>query len=89
MWLPGAHATLPVIAAALAASAAIELAYTLFTPGPDEALDPLMLGLSAGILYLVSESGIPATTQFAGIFVGVIALGVLFLVRARFLETDA
>jgi hypothetical protein len=38
MWLPGAHATLPVIAAALAASAAIELAYTLFTPGPDEAL---------------------------------------------------
>ena len=34
----------------LAAAAALELAYTLFTPGPDEALDPLMLGLSATIL---------------------------------------
>jgi hypothetical protein len=34
----------------LAAAAVVELAYTLFTSGPDEALDPLMLGLSAAIL---------------------------------------
>lgn len=32
-----------VIATALAVAAALELAYTLFTPGPDEAIDPLML----------------------------------------------
>lgn len=39
----------------LAAAAALELAYTLFTPGPDEALDPLMLALSATILLKLAQ----------------------------------
>ena len=38
------------IGVGLAAAAVVELAYTLFTQGPDEALDPLMLGLSATLL---------------------------------------
>src|SRR5436305_1556479 len=33
---------LGVTAAGLAVAAAIELAYTLFTPGPDEAVNPLL-----------------------------------------------
>jgi hypothetical protein len=51
-----AHHVLAIIAASLAVAASLELAYTLFTPGPDEAVDPLMLSLSAVFLYLVSNS---------------------------------
>lgn len=45
------------IGVGLAAAAVVELAYTLFTPGPDEALDPLMLGLSAALLLLAGDLG--------------------------------
>jgi hypothetical protein len=34
----------------LAAAAVVELAYTLFTDGPDEALNPVMLGVAAALL---------------------------------------
>lgn len=80
-------ASVDVIAYALAIAAAIELAYTLFTPGPDEALDPLMLGLSAGILLLLTKPGIPVGIQYAGVIIGVLALGGLFLIR-RYLIAD-
>jgi hypothetical protein len=46
---------------ALALAAVVELAYTLFTPGADETLDPLMLGLSSLLLIrlgLVSDKGL-------------------------------
>lgn len=70
-----------VIAFALAVAAGIELAYTLFTPGPDEALDPLMLGVSSGILLLVTAPGLQPLLQFFGVLLGVLALGALFLIR--------
>ena len=53
---PNIMTSVAVIAPALAVAAAIELAYTLFTPGPDEALEPLMLGLSSGILFLITQN---------------------------------
>jgi hypothetical protein len=34
-------------------SAAIDLAYMLFTPGPDEALQPVIIGIAAAVLILV------------------------------------
>jgi len=34
----------------LAAATAVELTYTLFTHGPDEAIDPILLGLAAALL---------------------------------------
>jgi hypothetical protein len=77
-----------IITAGLAAAAAVELAYTLFTPGPDEALDPLMLGLSAGILLLVTRPDVPVAWQFLGTVLGVLALGLLFLIRRQFLKSD-
>lgn len=46
----GTSLLLDGIGVGLAAAAVVELAYTLFTSGPDEALDPLMLGLSAALL---------------------------------------
>jgi hypothetical protein len=43
------------IGLALGLAAAIELAYTLFTHGPDEALDPLMLGVAAALLLQLGK----------------------------------
>jgi len=45
---------LELIGEALAAATVVELAYTLFADGPDEVLDPLMLGISA---FLIIELG--------------------------------
>jgi hypothetical protein len=77
---------LVIIAASLAVAASLELAYSLFTPGPDEAIDPLMLGISAVFLYLVS--GLENLTWTAGISVVLFAstLAVLFWVRQRFID---
>lgn len=85
---PADSSVVHLIAYALAIAAAIELAYTLFTPGPDEALDPLMLGLSAGILLLLSQTGISVGIQYAGVIIGVLALGGLFLIRRHLLDED-
>lgn len=88
---PPTMVSIDVIAYALAVAAAIELAYTLFTPGPDEALDPLMLGLSSGILLLVTADrgkSLTATEQFIGVLLGVIALGTLFLIRRHLLRDE-
>ena len=77
-----------VIAFALAIAAGIELAYTLFTPGPDEALDPLMLGISSGILVLVTTPGLQPLLQFFGVLLGVLALGALFLIRRHLIDQN-
>jgi hypothetical protein len=88
---PNIMTSVAVIASALAVAAAIELAYTLFTPGPDEALEPLMLGLSSGILFLITENvdkNLSAPAQFSAVLLGVLALGALFFIRSRFLRDD-
>lgn len=88
---PSIKTSVAVIVSALAVAAAIELAYTLFTPGPDEALEPLMLGLSSGILFLITENvdkNLSAPAQFSAVLLGVLALGVLFLIRRSFLRDD-
>jgi hypothetical protein len=85
---PDVAISVQIIADALAAAAAIELAYTLYTPGPDEALDPLMLGLSSGLLLLITTSGISAVTQYGGVLLGVAALGGLFIIRRYLIGDD-
>lgn len=87
---PPAMVSVQIIAYALAVAAAIELAYTLFTPGPDEALDPLMLGLSSGVLLLITadKPELSPVIRYTGALIGVFALGVLFLVRKHFLRDD-
>jgi hypothetical protein len=90
-FVPAVSATtvvVQVIAYALAVAAAIELAYTLFTPGPDEALDPLALGLSSGLLLLITAGQPSVTAKFSGVLLGVLALGGLFLIRRYFLMDD-
>lgn len=48
--------TLVYVAAALAVSCGIQLAYMLITDGPDEAVEPLMLGIASTILLILSDS---------------------------------
>lgn len=62
------------ISIGLAAAAALELAYTLFTPGPDEALDPLMLALSATLLLKLTQLTSPVSMGEA---VALLLLGLL------------
>lgn len=72
--------TLVYVAAALAISCGIQLAYMLITDGPDEAVDPLMLGIASTILLILSDSNAKDWTSdrsFA-VMMLVICLPVLF-----------
>jgi hypothetical protein len=77
------HATgqlLGSIGLALAASAVVELAYTLFTDGPDEALDPLMLAISATMIVEVGKADFGLRKAAALAILGLL-LALLFAVR--------
>lgn len=47
--------TLLYVAGALALSSGIQLAYMLVTHGPDEAIEPVMLGIASAILLILSK----------------------------------
>lgn len=73
-----------ITAVGLAAAAALELAYTLYTPGPDEAIDPLLLGVSSTFLFLASKSDhLDWQFGFSAVLV-VIALFGLFRLQGKF-----
>ena len=77
------------ISIGLAAAAALELAYTLFTPGPDEALDPLMLALSATLLLKLTQlkDSVSMGGAVALLLLGLL-LAVLFATRLMLAERD-
>jgi hypothetical protein len=68
----------------LGLAAVVELAYTLFTHGPDEAIDPIMLGLAAALLVQLGQVGVFDLKQGLAAMFYVIALGGLFLIRKRY-----
>ena len=73
-----------ITAVGLAAAAALELAYTLYTPGPDEAINPLLLGLSSTFLFLASKTDrLDWQFGFSAVFV-VAALFGLFRLQGTF-----
>lgn len=47
---------LAIVAYGLSIAAGIELAYMLFTPGPDETVEPLIMGVSSTLLLLISKA---------------------------------
>jgi hypothetical protein len=88
---------LDIVGGVLAYAAAIELAYMLVTPGPDEAVQPLILGLASVVLSIASRAeSLIASTNIgsntgllnASISIGfiVVAISILFYLRARFLR---
>lgn len=48
--------TLVYVSYALALSCGIQLAYMLVTHGPDEAVEPVMLGIASAILLILSDT---------------------------------
>ena len=76
------------VALGLGLAAAIELAYTLFTPGPDEAIDPLLLGLSSATLFFVPDPGQGSLTLGRAVVVSLLVLAIagLFALRHFFIE---
>jgi len=82
-----AEFALRMAAIGLALAAVAELMYTLFTDGPDEALDPLILGLSSFLLLKISDPKTGLTLSNAGtIILFIVALAALFIVRELFIE---
>ncbi len=70
-----------IVGLGLGIGAAIELAYTLYTHGPDEALDPLMLALSAALLLQLGALKSFDLRQAAAAVLFVLALTTLLLAR--------
>jgi hypothetical protein len=66
------------IASALAVSAGIDLGYMLFTDGPDEALQPLMLCISSAAFFTISNN--PEGSWVVGIYVACI-FGLMFSMK--------
>jgi hypothetical protein len=79
--IPPSVIVFKLIADALAASTVIELTYTLFTPGPDEALDPVLLAVAAALLFQLGETDGFKWQDGAAIIFYSISLAVLFTVR--------
>jgi hypothetical protein len=79
--------TLEIVGDALEVSAGIELAYMLFTPGPDEAIEPLIFGLAATALLVISDGN---QTYRASLMVLVLvaSVGFLFWVRDKFIPKE-
>ena len=76
------------MAIALEYSAGIELAYTLFTEGPDEAVEPVIMGLAAAMLLGFSKLGSIDVLAGCGAIAFVLALAGLFLIRHYFVQPD-
>ncbi len=72
---------LDMVAYALFFSSGIELAYMLFTPGPDETLDPLIIGLAAAILLGVSRMDFSKVQEGVTLLLAVSALAGLLVIK--------
>ena len=75
---------LTIVGIALAISTAFELAYTLFIDGPDEAVNPLITGVAAGILLLISPN--LALSNAGAVALLALALVVLFILKEFFID---
>jgi hypothetical protein len=66
-------------------STGVDLAYMLFTPGPDEAIDPVMTGLAAAILRGIGQINFAQVQvqvqQGITLFLAVGALARLFAIK--------
>lgn len=74
--------TLQMVADALMFSAGFELAFMLFTPGPDEAIEPVILGLAAAVLIVVSDETVDWRDAVVAPLLS-LSIAVLFIIRQR------
>ncbi len=74
---------LTIVGIGLGYSAAVDLAYMLFTPGPDEAIQPLLVGLAASALIAISDGTID-WIDVAFVPVACLSMGFLLYLKRRF-----
>jgi hypothetical protein len=79
------YKTLEIVAKGLAYSAGVDLAYMLFTPGPDEAFEPVVLALASGVILLASEEAI-RWEQSVGALLLSIAIGVVWAIKKKLFD---
>jgi hypothetical protein len=80
------HKTLEIVAKGLAYSAGVDLAYMLFTPGPDEAFEPVVLALASGVILLASEEAI-RWEQSVGALLLSIAIGIVWAIKKKLFDS--
>jgi DNA-binding XRE family transcriptional regulator len=78
-----ADTALGLVGYGLAVSAAVELAYTFFTKGPDEALDPFILGLASFAIIALGKLDPSKLTTASVVPISLLALAILLLFVAR------
>jgi hypothetical protein len=71
--------TLSIIGDGLALSAGIDLAYMLFTPGPDEVITPLLTAISATVVLIISNDDKLNLQMIEGVFLLIISMCVLLI----------
>jgi hypothetical protein len=87
------RSVLSIVGIAMGFSAAIDLAYMLFTAGPDEAVDPLIVGIAATVLIFLGEtqwnvaSGRYILGHALTMVLLVSAIGLLLYVRKKYLNS--
>jgi hypothetical protein len=79
--IPPAAVAFQIVADGLAAATVIQLAFTLFTPGPDEALDPVMLAIATALLFQLGKVDHFRWEDGLAVILYSVALGALFVVR--------
>ncbi|WP_411679659.1 SHOCT domain-containing protein [Clostridium thailandense] len=80
--------TLNIISKGLAYSTGFELAYMLFTDGPDEAVEPLLLAVSSFILFELSNADNLKLLNYIGILIAILIIPTLFIIKEKFLDND-
>jgi hypothetical protein len=85
--IPAAQVIFKAMADALGAATAVQLAFTLFTPGPDEALDPVLLALAAALLLQLGSVSTFKWEEGIAVVLYSLGLGVIFVIRI-FLAPD-
>lgn len=78
--------SLQIVGYALAYATGVELAYTLFTDGPDEAVNPLLLAVASSIILLLASTGDSSLQQAVSILILSIALFIIFYIRKHYLD---
>lgn len=76
---------LKMVSIALAAATAVELAYMLFTPGPDEAVQPVMMGVASAVLFLLSKDNLDGL-KLIGIALLICTIPLLFWLNYKMKE---
>ncbi len=69
------------------------MAYMLFTPGPDEAVEPVILGLASTLLYVLSLldlGGSISLWQYSILILSIgITIGGLFFIKDKFVRQNS